>query len=64
MWWMNASKRWKDVSPDIYFALGFGGNYIVVDNEHDLVVVARWMDDSKMGDFMSLVEQSIGKPNK
>lgn len=59
MWWINATKRWKDVSPTIYFALGFGGNYIVVDNEHDLVVVARWMDDSKMGDFMNLVEQSI-----
>lgn len=59
MWWINATKRWKDVSPTIYFALGFGGNYIVVDNEHDLVVVTRWMDDSKMGDFMNLVEQSI-----
>lgn len=65
MWWMNTTKKWKDVSADIYFALGFGGNFIVVDNEHDLVVVARWMDDGKMGDFMNLVEQSIaGKPNK
>ena len=59
MWWINATKAWKDVSPGIYFAAGFGGNYIVVDNEHDLVIVARWMDDSKMGNFMNLVEQSI-----
>lgn len=59
MWWINATQRWKDVSTGIYYAAGFGGNYIVVDNEHDLVVVARWMDDSKMGDFMNLVEQSI-----
>lgn len=59
MWWMNTSKKWKYVSPDIYYALGAGGNYIVIDNEHDLVVVARWMDDSKMGDFMYLIEQSI-----
>jgi hypothetical protein len=35
------------------------GNYIVIDNANDLVVVTRWMDDSKMGDFMKLVEQSI-----
>jgi CubicO group peptidase (beta-lactamase class C family) len=48
MWWMNTSKKWKDVSPGIYYALGAGGNYIVVDNEHDLVVVTRWIDDSKM----------------
>jgi len=59
MWWINATKKWKNVSSGIYFAEGFGGNYIVVDNEHDLVVVARWMDESKMGDFMNLVEQSI-----
>lgn len=59
MWWINSSKRWKDVSSDIYYANGAGGNYIVIDNEHDLVVVTRWIDDSKMGEFMNLVEQSI-----
>jgi CubicO group peptidase (beta-lactamase class C family) len=59
MWWLNASKKWKDVSSEIYFAAGFGGNYIVIDNANNLVVVTRWMDDSKMGEFMSLVEQSI-----
>jgi hypothetical protein len=59
MWWINATKKWKNVSTGIYFAAGYGGNYIVVDNEHDLVVVARWMDDNKMGDFMNLIEQSI-----
>ena len=59
MWWINSSKRWKDVSSELYYAAGAGGNYIVVDNEHDLVVVARWIDDSKMGDFMKLIEQSV-----
>jgi hypothetical protein len=61
MWWINKSEAWKGVSPDVYFAAGFGGNYIVIDNANDLVVVTRWMDDSKMGDFMKLVEQSITK---
>ena len=59
MWWINANKNWKDVSTEIYYANGAGGNYIVIDNEHDLVVVTRWIDDSKMGEFMYLVEQSI-----
>ena len=59
MWWINASKKWKDVSPEIYYAAGAGGNYIVIDNEHDLVVITRWIDDNKMGDFLNLVEQSI-----
>ncbi len=61
MWWINSSKKWPDVSPAIYYAAGFGGNYIVVDNEHDLVVVARWMDDNKMGELMKLIIQSIDK---
>jgi CubicO group peptidase (beta-lactamase class C family) len=61
MWWMNTSKNWKNVSADIYYAAGAGGNYIVVDNEHDLVIVVRWINDSKMGDFMDLVEESLAK---
>ena len=61
MWWINTTGKWKNVSPEIYFAAGFGGNYIVVDNKNDLVVVARWMDDSKMGELMYLIEQSINK---
>ena len=60
MWWINATQRWKDVSPKVYFAAGFGGNYIVIDNEHDLVIVARWMDDSKMGDLVGLIIKSVG----
>jgi len=59
LWWMNTNKSWKDVSADIYYAAGAGGNYIVIDNRNDLVVVVRWVDDSKMGELMSLVEQSI-----
>jgi len=59
MWWINTSKKWKDVSSQIYYADGAGGNYIVIDNEHDLVVVTRWIDESKMDDFMNIVEQSI-----
>ena len=28
-----------------FWALGFGGNYVYVDREHDLVVVLRWVPD-------------------
>ena len=59
MWWLNATQKWKSVSPKVYYAAGFGGNYIVIDNEHDLVIVARWMDSSKMGDLVGLIIKSI-----
>lgn len=61
MWWINTTKKWPDVSAQIYYAAGFGGNYIVVDNEHDLVIVTRWIDDSKMGELMKQIIESVEK---
>ncbi|MBS1935338.1 MAG: serine hydrolase, partial [Bacteroidetes bacterium] len=46
MWWLNADGRYKDIPKTIYMAEGFGGNFIIVDNEHDLVMVARWLEPS------------------
>lgn len=48
MWWLNTDKRPIPSAPEsAYYALGFGGNCIVVDNEHDLVVVIRWAGRTK-----------------
>jgi CubicO group peptidase (beta-lactamase class C family) len=59
MWFLNAQNRFKDLSKDIYYANGFGGNYIVIDNEHDLVVVTRWLEPSRLGEFLKLVINSV-----
>ena len=59
MWFLNAQNRFKDLSKDIYYANGFGGNYIVIDNEHDLVIVTRWLEPSRLGDFLKLVINSV-----
>lgn len=59
MWWINATQNWKGVSPGVFYAAGFGGNYIVVDQEHDLLVVTRWMDDTRIGEVFSLIVQSV-----
>jgi CubicO group peptidase (beta-lactamase class C family) len=58
MWWLNTNQSWKGISEKVYYAAGFGGNYIIVDKEHDLVVVARWMDDDKVADFLRLIIQA------
>ncbi|HTH31676.1 MAG TPA: hypothetical protein VL946_10015, partial [Lacibacter sp.] len=57
--WLNTDQSWKGISPKVYYAAGFGGNYIIIDKEHDLVVVTRWMDDNKVAEMMSLVIKSI-----
>ncbi len=59
LWWLNMEKQWEALSPKVYYALGYGGNYIIVDNEHDLVVVARWMDDTKIAEVLNLIVKSI-----
>ncbi len=59
LWWLNTEQQWKALSSKVYYALGYGGNYIIVDKEHDLVVVARWMDDTKIGDVLNLIVKSI-----
>lgn len=62
MWWLNEKegrRHWPGVSEDIYYAAGFGGNFIVVDKEHDIVIVTRWLEPSKIGEFMKLVVDSF-----
>lgn len=62
MWWLNqGSRKWEGVPESVYYAAGFGGNYIVIDKEHDLVVVTRWLEPSKAGEFMKMVIDSIEK---
>jgi CubicO group peptidase (beta-lactamase class C family) len=58
LWWLNTEQNWKGISASVYYAVGFGGNYIIVDKEHDLVVVARWLDDAKVADVLRLIIQS------
>ena len=61
MWWLNkGNRKWdNDLSSEIYYAAGFGGNYIVIDKANELVVVTRWLEPSKLGDMMSLVSKAL-----
>ena len=59
LWWLNTDKEWPNLSSKIYYAAGYGGNYIVIDKEHDLVVVTRWMADDKIDEVLELIIKSI-----
>ena len=61
MWWTNLENKFPSVPAGIYYAEGFGGNYVIIDNSHDLVVVARWLDTNKTGELLNLIISSIGK---
>lgn len=55
LWWNNQMNSLKGAPAGLYYAVGYGGNYIIIDQERDLVVVTRWMDTSKIGDLIQLV---------
>ncbi len=61
MWWLNkkGDRHWEGLSEDIFYAAGFGGNFIVIDKENDLVVVTRWLEPSKIGAFMQKVYEAL-----
>jgi CubicO group peptidase (beta-lactamase class C family) len=46
MWWLNTERAlYPAASPAAFAAQGAGGNVIVIDPEHDVVVVCRWAAD-------------------
>ncbi|SCY08084.1 CubicO group peptidase, beta-lactamase class C family [Nonlabens sp. Hel1_33_55] len=61
MWWLNADGRrqWDGVDQDVFYAAGFGGNFIVIDRKNDLVVVTRWLEPNKIGEFMKLLNTAF-----
>ncbi len=60
LWWLNNGPRSVPSWPKkIFMGTGFGGNNIVVDQEHDLLMVMRWLEPSKMVKFVSLVLDSL-----
>ncbi len=63
MWWLNqpGKRHWEGVPESVYYAAGFGGNFIVVDEEHDLVIVTRWLEPSKIGEMVRMVIEAVGK---
>ncbi len=61
MWWLNqpGDRNWEGVPESVYYAAGFGGNFIVVAPEQDLVMVLRWLEPSEIGAFVRRVFASL-----
>jgi hypothetical protein len=51
MWWLN--------NESIFSAVGFGGNYVVVDKEHDLLIVTRWLEPSMANKLLIMLLDSV-----
>ena len=47
------------MNEDVFYAAGFGGNFIIVDRKNDLVVVTRWLEPRKIGEFMEKLASAL-----
>lgn len=48
MWWLNTGRKQIPSAPEgVYYAAGFGGNYVVIDEEHDLLIIVRWVGSTQ-----------------
>ena len=61
MWWLNqdGQRQWEGVPESVFYAAGFGGNFIIVDQSHDLVIVTRWLEPSKIGEMVKKVQEAF-----
>ena len=61
MWWLNkGDRKWPGVADEsIFYGSGFGGNYVIVDQSNDLVVITRWLEPRQLGEFMQRLYQSL-----
>ena len=58
MWWLLPDNL-TGVPANVFYAAGFGGNFIVVDPENDLVIITRWLSPSRLNDFIMNVYKAL-----
>jgi CubicO group peptidase (beta-lactamase class C family) len=62
LWWLNTGRKTIPAAPEsAFWAVGFGGNYVYVDREHDLVVVLRWIPDDGAAEVVTAVLGALRK---
>jgi CubicO group peptidase (beta-lactamase class C family) len=60
LWWLNTGRAAMPFAPESsYAARGAGSNVIWIDPEHDLVVVARWIDKAHVEPFLRLIVEAV-----
>ena len=63
MWWLNRGPRkWEGIADEsIYYAAGFGGNFIIIDKNNNMVIVTRWLEPRQLASFLQKVYAALKK---
>jgi len=61
-WFLNTDRKLYPSAPASAFVhVGNGTNIIYVDTENDLVIVARWIENNKIDEFLQKIYSSLHK---
>lgn len=59
-WFLNTDRKpWPAAPATAFMHVGNGTNIVYVDPEHDLVVVARWIDNAAVPEFVAKVLAAV-----
>lgn len=62
-WFLNTDRKFYPAAPASAFAhIGNGTNLIYVDPESDLVIVARWIENGKINEFLEKIYLALRQP--
>lgn len=67
MWWLDPNgknKGMSNISDKAFYAAGFGGNYIIIEPDYNLVVVVRWLEPDKSNEFIRMVLETMRNSDK
>ena len=62
LWWLNhpnSSRYVPEGGEEMYYAAGFGGNYIAIFPQHNMVIVTRWLEPKTMPEFIRKVMATV-----
>jgi CubicO group peptidase (beta-lactamase class C family) len=61
-WFLNTDQKlWPSAPASAFAHIGNGTNIIYVDPEHDLVAVARWIDNKAIDGFLKRLIAAVGQ---
>ena len=58
LWWLPG-ERMSNLSKNGYYAAGFGGNYIIIEPDKNMVIVLRWCDPSQTNKLLGMIQEAI-----
>jgi CubicO group peptidase (beta-lactamase class C family) len=61
MWWLdpNDDSLMNRLSDEAFYAAGFGGNYLIVEPELNMVIVLRWTESGQVNAFLERLYEAL-----